>query len=67
MAPTWYISGVPDERWDNDDLHTLGQVLGSNFEAVDEASLYRVPNFRPQSVVCGAAHRVGATSSENRA
>lgn len=35
----WYISGVPDDRWDNDDLHTLQQVKGSDFEAVDESSL----------------------------
>jgi PKD repeat protein len=35
----WYITGTPDERWDNDDLHTLRQVKGSDFEAVDETSL----------------------------
>lgn len=35
----WYISGAPDERWDNDVLHQLGQVPGSAFEAVDESSL----------------------------
>ena len=35
----WYISGVPDERWDNDVLHELGSVPGSAFEAVDETSL----------------------------
>ena len=31
----WYISGAPDERWDNDMLHELGNVLGSDFEAVE--------------------------------
>jgi hypothetical protein len=35
----WYISGAPDSRWNNDDLHTLGQVKGSNFEVVDTSSL----------------------------
>lgn len=30
----WYISGAPDSRWDDDDLHTLGQVHGSDFEVV---------------------------------
>jgi len=35
----WYISGVPDERWDNDGLHELHQVHGSDFEAVDVSSL----------------------------
>ncbi|MBC7872439.1 MAG: hypothetical protein H7Y01_00510 [Ferruginibacter sp.] len=29
-----YISGAPDERWDNDDLRRLGQVHGSDFEVV---------------------------------
>jgi hypothetical protein len=40
----WYISGAPDSRWDNDDLHKLGQVLGSDFEAVDVSSLMIDPN-----------------------
>ncbi|MCX6024757.1 MAG: hypothetical protein NTY23_00590 [Chloroflexi bacterium] len=35
----WYISGVPDERWDNDVLHQLHQVPGSAFEAVDVSGL----------------------------
>jgi hypothetical protein len=35
----WYISGVPDERWNNDLLHELHQVYGSAFQAVDESSL----------------------------
>jgi hypothetical protein len=30
----WYISGAPDSRWDDDELHELGQVTGSAFEAV---------------------------------
>ncbi len=35
----WYVTGVPDERWDNDDLHTLEQITGDAFEAVDVSSL----------------------------
>ncbi len=31
---SWYISGAPDPRWSNDDLHTLGRVRGSDFEVV---------------------------------
>ena len=30
----WYITGAPDPRWSNDDLHTLGRVHGSDFEVV---------------------------------
>ncbi len=38
---SWFISGAPDPRWSNDDLHTLGNVPGSAFEVVDTASLRR--------------------------
>jgi hypothetical protein len=35
----WYISGAPDPRWDNDVLHELDVVHGSDFEAVDVSGL----------------------------
>ena len=35
----WFMSGVPDERWNNDVLQQLRTVHGSDFEAVDESSL----------------------------
>jgi hypothetical protein len=35
----WYLSGTQDSRWDNDALHALGSVPGSDFEAVDSSSL----------------------------
>jgi hypothetical protein len=38
---SWYISGAPDPGWDNDDLHTLGRVKGSDFEVVDPAAIHR--------------------------
>ena len=41
---SWFISGVPDERWDNDVLRELRQVHGNNFEAVDVSSLMADPN-----------------------
>ena len=50
----WYISGQPDARWNNDHLHTLGQLLGSNFEAVDATLLRIDPN-------SGAAAQSGVT------
>ena len=37
----WFVSGAPDPRWSNDDLHTLGRVPGSAFEVVDTSSLRR--------------------------
>lgn len=34
----WFISGTPDERWDNDQLSSLKNLSGSDFEAVDASS-----------------------------
>ena len=31
---SWYITGAPDRHWNNDDLHSLGRVHGSDFEVV---------------------------------
>jgi hypothetical protein len=31
----WYVSGVPDDGWDDDDLHALGRIKGRDFEVVD--------------------------------
>jgi hypothetical protein len=36
---SWYISGSPDNRWNNDELHALTSIAGSDFEAVDETHL----------------------------
>jgi hypothetical protein len=33
----WFVSGVPDPRWNDDDLHNLQHAKGSDFEAVDES------------------------------
>lgn len=35
----WYISGIPDPRWNDDDLNKLKALKGSDFEAVDVSSL----------------------------
>ncbi len=35
----WYVSGAPDPRWSDDDLHELSQVKGSDFEVVDSRYL----------------------------
>ena len=37
----WYVSGAPNRGWDNDDLHSLGRVRGSDFEVVDSTKLKR--------------------------
>src|SRR5271168_480145 len=35
-----FISGAPDSRWDNDDLHNLGQLTASDFEVIQISPLY---------------------------
>jgi hypothetical protein len=35
----YYVSGAPDPRWDDDDLHALGQITGSMLEVVDTTAL----------------------------
>jgi len=41
----WYISGSPDDRWDNDTLVSeFRRVKGSDFEAVDVSSLMVDPD-----------------------
>jgi hypothetical protein len=36
---SWYLTGAPDPGWDNDQLHTLGKVKGSDFRVVDTRDL----------------------------
>jgi hypothetical protein len=50
----WFISGKPDARWNDSNLHALTQVLGSNFEAVDATVLMLNPD-------SGAAKQNGVT------
>jgi len=40
----WYVSGAPDERWDNDVLRQLHQLTGDDFEAVDVSGLMLDPD-----------------------
>ena len=35
----WYISGAPNPRWSDDQLHQLDQLTGRDFEVVDTSSL----------------------------
>jgi len=56
-----YLSGAPDDRWDNNDLHNLGQVTASDFEVVQMTPLYTQSN-----VPSGAAPQITSfTASAN--
>ena len=50
----WYLSGVPSRAWNNDLLHELDGITGSDFQVVDESCLEVAPSSR------GAAERVAA-------
>jgi hypothetical protein len=39
----WYVTGTPAAGWDDDDLHQLQQLHGSDFEVVDTSSLRNGP------------------------
>ncbi len=55
---SWYLSGAPDPRWDDDELHQLGRLTGSDFEAVDVSMLQSAPD---SGQVRGAAPPPDAT------
>jgi hypothetical protein len=50
-----YISGAPDPRWNNSDLHNLGQLTASDFEVVEMGAVYT-----PSNVPKGAAPAIAA-------
>ncbi len=41
---SWHLTGVGDQRWNDDVMHQLTLVTGDNFEAVNESGLMMDPN-----------------------
>ena len=41
---SWFLSGAPDPRWSDDELHALRELTGADFEAVDVSSLVVDPD-----------------------
>jgi hypothetical protein len=39
-----FITGVPDKRWDDEELHDLNKVTAADFQAVDESGLQVDPD-----------------------
>ena len=39
----WYVTGAPDSHWDDDGLHALQTLHGSDFEVVDTSGLVNGP------------------------
>lgn len=40
----WFISGAPDSRWNDTDLRNLGNIKGTDWQAVDVSPLMIDPN-----------------------
>jgi hypothetical protein len=59
---SWFISGTPDERWNNDTLAQLKQLQGSDFEAVDTSSLMVAANSARAAVSLHVVHPLAASS-----
>ena len=39
-----YISGAPDDNWNNDDLHDLGSVTAADFDVIEMSPVYTSAN-----------------------
>ena len=39
----YYVSGAPDPRWDDDELHDLHGITGSMFEVVNTTGFVNGP------------------------
>ena len=57
-----YLSGAPDNRWDNNDLHNLSQVPASAFEVVQMNPIYTAANV-PQGAVPAIASFIASPTS----
>lgn len=56
----WYISGAPDEHWNNEALHALGQIRGRDFQVVDNDKIGVVYVGR------GSADEIAGNERDNR-
>jgi hypothetical protein len=59
----WYLSGAPDPRWDDSDLHNLARLTGASFEAVDVSGLMIDSNSGQARVTAGSVSVTVAPSS----
>jgi hypothetical protein len=60
-----YISGAPDDRWDNNDLHNLAQVQASDFEVIQMPAPYtqsNIPNGANPQITSFTASATSVTS-----
>ena len=63
-----YLSGAPDDRWDNNDLHALGTLKASDFEVVQMGTVYtsaNLPRGTVPSISSFTASSVSVSSGQN--
>ena len=61
-----YLSGAPDDRWDNSDLHNLGNVHTSDFEVIQMTPLYTSANVPTGNAPTVTQFTASATSVSSR-
>jgi hypothetical protein len=59
---SWYVSGAPDARWDDDALSDIAGVTGADFEAVDASVLMLDPDSAATPHVFSDGFESGSTS-----
>jgi hypothetical protein len=59
----WFLSGAPDDRWSNDDLHALGAIPGSDFEVVNTSALMVNPDSGQARSQSGAPTATAASTA----
>jgi hypothetical protein len=59
---SWFLSGAPNDNWNNSDLHQLTTILGSNFEAVD-ATVFMINPDSGQAAQSSVSVTVSPTSA----
>ncbi len=57
-----YLSGAPDDRWDNNDLHNLSEVPASAFEVVQMSPVYTAANIPQGSAPIITSFTASATT-----
>ena len=61
----WFFQGTHDDRWNDDDINTLKNLHGRDFEAVDISSWMTRPGFDPASGAVPPASGTSVFSNDN--
>jgi hypothetical protein len=59
----WYLSGAPDDRWDNTQLATLSGIKGSDLEVVQMGTVYTADPTGPAPTIGALAATPASTTT----